>query len=147
MRSSHEVCDSVPTPWVEPHHERNERHEDVRCDRRCGDLGDAYRTDGEIADGCEPVDRPDADQGIDLDRVRELEAAGLVERRQFAEIPPGVEYSLTPAGRRLAPVIDALAAWGTELLDADAGNRLSRPHRSTYQVLSTRTSGHHVGVQ
>ncbi len=46
------------------------------------------------------------------DRLRSLEAEGLVERVQFAEIPPRVEYSLTSRGRELGPVIDALAVWG-----------------------------------
>lgn len=54
------------------------------------------------------------------DRLRELEDAGLVSRRQYAEIPPRVEYSLTSAGRQLEPVIAALAAWGEELLREDA---------------------------
>ena len=46
------------------------------------------------------------------DRLRSLEAHGLVEREMFAEIPPRVEYSLTPAGRDLEPVLAALADWG-----------------------------------
>lgn len=46
------------------------------------------------------------------DRLRSLEAQGLVERRQYPEIPPRVEYSLTARGRDVQPVIDALAAWG-----------------------------------
>ncbi len=46
------------------------------------------------------------------ERLRALEAEGLVERRQFAEVPPRVEYRLTPAGETLRPVLDAMAAWG-----------------------------------
>jgi DNA-binding HxlR family transcriptional regulator len=46
------------------------------------------------------------------DRLRGLEERGLVERRMYAEIPPRVEYSLTPAGRSLEPVLAALADWG-----------------------------------
>lgn len=46
------------------------------------------------------------------DRLRSLEADGLVERQAYAEIPPRVEYSLTPAGRTLEPVLAALADWG-----------------------------------
>nr|WP_309147691.1 winged helix-turn-helix transcriptional regulator [Thermophilibacter sp. ET337] len=41
-----------------------------------------------------------------------MEADGLVHREVFAEVPPRVEYSLTPLGQSLAPVIDALKAWG-----------------------------------
>ncbi len=48
------------------------------------------------------------------DRLRELEKAGLVDRRMYAEIPPRVEYSLTERGLTLEPVIAALAAWGRE---------------------------------
>lgn len=46
------------------------------------------------------------------DRLRTLEARGLVQRTMYAEIPPRVEYSLTPAGRSLEPVLTALADWG-----------------------------------
>jgi DNA-binding HxlR family transcriptional regulator len=46
------------------------------------------------------------------DRLRSLEADGLVQRTAYAEIPPRVEYSLTPAGRTLEPVLTALADWG-----------------------------------
>lgn len=45
-------------------------------------------------------------------QLRELEANGLVTRTVFAQVPPRVDYSLTEYGRSLAPVIDALKAWG-----------------------------------
>ena len=46
------------------------------------------------------------------DRLRGLEAHGLVERRIYAEVPPRVECSLTDAGRTLEPVLVALSRWG-----------------------------------
>ncbi len=49
------------------------------------------------------------------DRLRDLTDAGLVRREMFAEIPPRVEYSLTDAGRGVAPVIAALATFGATL--------------------------------
>lgn len=49
------------------------------------------------------------------DRLRELESSGLVERTFHQEIPPRVEYRLTPRGRTLEPVIAALAAWGRDI--------------------------------
>lgn len=52
------------------------------------------------------------------DRLRALEAQGLVERRMFAEIPPRVEYTLTADGRTLEPVVAALAAWGAKAAPA-----------------------------
>ena len=45
-------------------------------------------------------------------QLRAMEADGLVRREVFAEVPPRVEYSLTPLGRSLAPVMDALRTWG-----------------------------------
>lgn len=47
-------------------------------------------------------------------QLRELEGAGLVHRRVYAEVPPRVEYSLTPLGRSLEPVIRALRDWGAK---------------------------------
>jgi len=45
-------------------------------------------------------------------QLRELEADGLVHREIYPEVPPKVEYSLTPRGRTLEPVIMALKTWG-----------------------------------
>ncbi len=47
-------------------------------------------------------------------QLRAMEAAGLVHREVFAEVPPRVEYSLTPLGHSLQPVLDSLRDWGTE---------------------------------
>ena len=43
-----------------------------------------------------------------------MEDAGLVSRKVYAEVPPRVEYSLTPLGESLQPILDAMAKWGTE---------------------------------
>lgn len=47
-------------------------------------------------------------------RLRELEADGLVCRRDLGANPPHVEYELTDEGRSLAPVLQALYDWGVE---------------------------------
>lgn len=44
--------------------------------------------------------------------LKEMEAYGLVNRKQFMEIPPRVEYSLTEAGKDLIPALESLAKWG-----------------------------------
>ena len=49
------------------------------------------------------------------ERLRELEAQGLVSRTVHAEVPPRVEYALTAQGRALRPIIDALGTWGATL--------------------------------
>ena len=53
-----------------------------------------------------------ANQKVLTDRLRELEAAGLITRTMYAEIPPRVEYTLTARGRSLRPAIEALRHWG-----------------------------------
>lgn len=53
-------------------------------------------------------------QKVLTSRLRAMEANGLVRREVFAEVPPRVEYSLTPLGRSLAPVLDAMERWGTD---------------------------------
>src|SRR5213595_2354844 len=45
------------------------------------------------------------------DRLVELEQAGVLERRVIPASPPYAEYRLTPRGRRLAPVLEAVATW------------------------------------
>lgn len=49
--------------------------------------------------------------------LRELEADGLVSRRDYGERPPRVEYSLTEKGSALLPALRELYAWGEGLLD------------------------------
>jgi DNA-binding HxlR family transcriptional regulator len=47
-----------------------------------------------------------------VDRLREMESQGLLTRESFREIPPRVEYSLTPKGEATLPVIEALRVFG-----------------------------------
>ncbi len=49
-------------------------------------------------------------------QLRELEADGLVCRKVFAVVPPRVEYSLTPFGRSIMPVLEAMYDWGSAYL-------------------------------
>ncbi|MDX6353833.1 MAG: hypothetical protein QOF98_736 [Streptomyces sp.] len=53
-----------------------------------------------------------ASRDILADRLRKLEDAGVVERRQYSEHPPRHEYHLTQAGRELFPVMLSLLRWG-----------------------------------
>lgn len=49
-------------------------------------------------------------------QLRELECDGMIARRVYAEVPPRVEYSLTPLGRTLREPLAALCQWGEALL-------------------------------
>ncbi|KPH88344.1 winged helix-turn-helix transcriptional regulator [Komagataeibacter intermedius] len=57
---------------------------------------------------------PNITQRMLTAQLRELEQDGFVLRTVYAEVPPKVEYSLTPRGRTLEPVIMALKKWGDE---------------------------------
>lgn len=46
--------------------------------------------------------------------LRQMESDGLVHRQVYAQVPPKVEYSLTPLGESLRPVVDAMIEWGRQ---------------------------------
>lgn len=48
--------------------------------------------------------------------LRDLERIGIVDRRQFNEVPPHVEYSLTAKGKALLPIFYEMTVWGEEYL-------------------------------
>ena len=58
--------------------------------------------------------RPEISQKVLIQQLREMEEHGLVHREIFREVPPRVEYSATPLGRSLEPVLLALCAWGRQ---------------------------------
>jgi DNA-binding HxlR family transcriptional regulator len=69
--------------------------------------------------------------------LRGLERDGLVERTAYPEVPPRVEYTLTPLGATLRQLVRALVAWsGAHLTEVDAARaaydaRHGKPSRST----------------
>src|SRR5262245_33612846 len=65
------------------------------------------------------------------DRLKLMEASGLVTRRLYQEHPPRAEYTLTDKGKGLGLVVGALAAWGARhvyrrarLVHADCGHEV-----------------------
>lgn len=60
---------------------------------------------------------PDISQKSLTNTLRTLEEDGLVLRKIYAEVPPRVEYSLTPRALSLFPHIRALIGWAKENMD------------------------------
>ncbi|WP_333646207.1 winged helix-turn-helix transcriptional regulator [Lacrimispora sp.] len=46
--------------------------------------------------------------------LKELEAAGVIHREQYNEVPPRVEYNLTEKGKNILPILAQLAGWAAE---------------------------------
>jgi DNA-binding HxlR family transcriptional regulator len=59
---------------------------------------------------------PKATQQMLTAHLRELERSGVIRREIYAQVPPKVEYSLTPLGRGLERVFDEMYAWGLHYL-------------------------------
>ncbi len=51
-------------------------------------------------------------------QLRELESDGIIERIIYPEIPPRVEYTITPYGSSLLPIIDSMSKWAIQNMPA-----------------------------
>ncbi|QNK57828.1 helix-turn-helix domain-containing protein [Paenibacillus sp. PAMC21692] len=70
-------------------------------------LMDGARRFGELRRGM-----PDITQKMLTQQLRELEEDGIIHREVFMQVPPKVEYSLTPYGGTMGEVLHLLADWG-----------------------------------
>lgn len=68
---------------------------------------------------------PDITQRMLTNQLRELEADGLIVLKVYPQVPPKVEYSLSPLGRSMEPVLLALKSWGDKNID-----RFAQPNSS-----------------
>ena len=73
------------------------------------DLLNGTKRFGELKKACSGIS-----QKVLTHNLRKMEDDGLVKREVFPEVPPRVEYTLTDVGYSLAPVLDAMASWGTD---------------------------------
>ncbi|HBE16202.1 MAG TPA: transcriptional regulator [Cyanobacteria bacterium UBA11149] len=55
-------------------------------------------------------------------QLREMESDGIVHREVYLQVPPKVEYSLTPLGESLKPIMQSMHEWGVRHLDRDVKN-------------------------
>ena len=54
---------------------------------------------------------PDISKQMLTTQLRELEKDKIISRKIFPEIPPRVEYAITPLGKTLFPIIEAMDKW------------------------------------
>ena len=66
---------------------------------------------------------PDISQKMLTRTLRDLEADGFVSRIAYAEVPPRVEYLLTPRARTLTPMLNDLVQWAASNLSAIVKDR------------------------
>ena len=52
-------------------------------------------------------------QKVLTDSLRAMEADGIITRTVYPEVPPRVEYALSPLGESMRPIMDAMEIWGT----------------------------------
>jgi|SRR5690606_38801438 len=74
-------------------------------------LSDHTRRFGELTVRIPPISRK-----VLSDQLKELETDGLINRQEFKEMPPRVEYSLTDLGNSVKPILESMATWGNEVL-------------------------------
>ncbi len=73
---------------------------------------------------------PGVTQHMLTTQLRDLEADGLVRRTVYAEVPPRVEYEITPSAQALRPVFEELYKWSQEYGFPDAKDRSARENDS-----------------
>lgn len=56
----------------------------------------------------------DVSDKVLIQQLKELEADGILLRTDYKEVPPRVDYTLTPLGESLAQALEPLCSWGTE---------------------------------
>jgi DNA-binding HxlR family transcriptional regulator len=57
---------------------------------------------------------PQVTQKMLTQQLRELERDGMITRKVYAQVPPKVEYTITPIAKKLEPILDSLCKWGFE---------------------------------
>lgn len=78
-----------------------------------------------------------------IQQLKELEADGIVERIDYGEIPPKVEYALTDFGRSLAQALVRLCEWGSEHTDELAAIAARRADPSPEPAATRRAGERH----
>ena len=66
--------------------------------------------------------------------LKELMSADIVQRKQFNEIPPRVEYGLTEKGRSIIPILQAICQWSGAYHREENENALPQCQKCDYHT-------------
>jgi len=69
---------------------------------------------------------PDISQKMLTSTLRNMETDGYITRTVYAEVPPRVEYALTPRAKSLIPIIDQLIEWAQSNLASIIRERIAK---------------------
>lgn len=83
---------------------------------------------------------PDVSEKMLTQRLRELEASGLVVRDDHGTVPPRVEYRLSDEGWSLTPVLQALYDWGLARA-ARTGTPIAMPAADSTEAVAAGSAG------
>lgn len=76
------------------------------------DLLSGTKRFGELKKSISATKNQTISQAVLTQNLRELEEAKILTRKVYAEVPPRVEYALTPLGESLREILESLAMWG-----------------------------------
>ncbi|WOK18978.1 helix-turn-helix domain-containing protein [Rhodopseudomonas sp. BAL398] len=78
-----------------------------------------------------------ASEKVLIQQLKELEADGLVKRTDYKEVPPRVDYALSPTGKTLAHALEPLCKWGDDNARFFDGEGSKRSRRDKADFTST----------
>ena len=73
-------------------------------------------------------------------QLRQLERDGIVDRKVYPQVPPKVEYTLTPLGLALGPLLDSMGIWGQRMIDRRRPGGPIKAGRAATTVHAVRTA-------
>lgn len=89
---------------------------------------------GDLKDEMENISDAALSDAALADSLKELQQQGIVERKQYNEMPIRVEYSLTKKGKSLIPVLDTISEWAVEhsSIDIYHGKHFDKVHKDSF---------------
>ncbi len=77
---------------------------------------------------------PGVTQKMLTSQLRQLERDGLIERKIYPQVPPKVEYSISPYGLTLSPILELMCKWGLSHRQGTAAHNRAALQQETSQL-------------